>query len=268
MTKFKIGDKVRIKKVLGAINHETNKPFKKNDITTVTGIITDYHVRVGHGLNHQCSGNVMYVENLELVMEEKKEYTEEDIYEGMVLECVENNTSFWTVGKQYLVDKNLFIYDGDGDAHVDSDIASYLNSTTVFCTLNFKVVEPEEEQVIDDKLTHLNSIVITVPKKDSSGSYVNYNGLLDTLSTNNLIVNLSICDRLVSVNESVVYINFEVLHEDLVFLAKTINFSIKKLRNLNQTKIDLKLNGQHFVLDTQEEMDYSTTLINGLIGNV
>lgn len=201
MTKFKNGDKVRIKKALGAINHETNKPFKKKDITTVTGIITDYHVRVGHGLNHQESGNVMYVENLELV--------EEDID-----------------------------------------------------------LDTEEEQLIDDKLTHLHSVVITVPKKDASGSYVNYKLLLDTLSSNNLIVNLSKCDRLVSINESVEYINIEVLNEDLVYLAKSFNFPINELRNLNQTTLDLKLNGQYFVLDTQEEMDYSTTLINGLIGNI
>lgn len=268
MTKFKIGDKVRIKKVLGTINHETNKPFNKNDITTVTGVITDYHVRVGHGLNHQDSGNVMYVENLELVEEENKTYTKEDIYEGMVLECVENNTSFWTVGKQYVVDKKLCVYDDDGDAHVDSDIASYLNSSTVFCTLKFKVVEPEEETLLDDKLTHLHSVVISVPKKDASGSYVNYNWLLTNILSEKCTINLSKSDRLVNVDESVEYINIEVLHEDLVFLAKTINFSIKKLRNLNQTKLDLKLNGQHFVLDTQEEMNYSTTLINGLIGNI
>ena len=195
-------------------------------------------------------------------------YTEDDIYEGMVLECVENNTSFWTVGKQYIVDKNLCVYDDDGDCHVDSDIVAYLNSTTVYCTLNFKVVEPEEEQLIDDKLTHLNSIVMTVPKKDASGSYVNYNWLLTNILSEKCTINLSKSDRLIDIDESVEYINVEVLHEDLVFLAKAINFSIKKLRNVNQTKLDLKLNGQHFVLDLQEEMDYSTTLINGLIGNI
>ena len=201
MTKFKIGVKVRIKKALGAINHETNKPFNKNDITTVTGVITDYHVRVGHGLNNQDTGNVMYVENLELV-----------------------------------------------DEDIDLDT--------------------EEEQLIDDKLTHLHSVVITVPKKDASGSYVNYNWLLTNILSEKCNINLSKSDRLINIDESVEYINIEVLHEDLVFLAKTINFSIKKLRNLNQTKLYLKLNGQHFVLDTQEEMDYSTTLINGLIGNI
>ena len=268
MNKFKIGDKVRIKKVLGTINHETNKPFKKNDITTVTGIITAYHVRVGHGLNNQDSGNVMYVENLELVEEENKVYTEDDIYEGMVLECVENNTSFWTVGKQYIVDKNLCIYDDDGDSHTDSDIVAYLKGNNILCNLKFKVVEHEEETVIDDKLTHLHSVVITVPKKDASGSYVNYNWLLTNILSEKCTINLSKSDRLFNVDESVEYINIEVLHEDLVLLAKTINFSIKELCNLNQTKLDLKLNGQHFVLDTQEEMDYSTTLINGLIGNI
>lgn len=267
MTKFKIGDNVRIKKVLGTINHETNKPFNKNDITTVTGIITDYHVRVGHGLNHQDSGNVMYVENLELVEEGKKVYTEEDIYEGMVLECVEAEFKYWTVGRKYVVDEYLYIYDNEGDCRDECDILDYLNDPHSN-SVNFKVVEPEEEQVIDDKLTHLHSVVITVPKKDASGSYVNYNWVLTNILSEKCTINLSKSDRLFNVDESVEYINIEVLHEDLVFLAKTINFSIKKLRNLNQTKIDLKLNGQYFVLDTQEEMNYSTTLINGLIGNV
>lgn len=201
MITFKIGDKVRIKKVLGAINHETNKPFKKNDITTVTDIITDYHVRVGHGLNNQGTGNVMYVENLELV--------EEDIY-----------------------------------------------------------LDTEEEQLIDDKLTHLHSVVITVPKNDASGSYVNYKWLLTNILSEKCTINISKCDRLFNVDESVEYINVEALHEDLVLLAKSMNPVIRELRNLNQTNLDLKLNGQHFILDTQEEMDYSTTLINGLIGNI
>ena len=266
MTKFKIGDKVRIKQALGAINHETNKPFKKNDITTVTGVITDYYVRAGHGLNHQDSGNVMYVENLELVEEEKNLYAEKDIYEGMVLECVKSDAHYWTVGKKYIVDKHLRIYDEDHLKRDIKNIVNRLNNPNEYI-VNFKVVEPEEETLLDDKLTHLHSVVITVPKKDASGSYVNYNGLLTSIISDQCTINLSKSDRLVSINESVEYINIEVLHEDLVFLAKTINFSIKKLRNLTQTKLDLKLNGQHFVLDTQEDMDYSTTLINGLIGN-
>lgn len=265
MTKFKLGDKVRIKKVLGTINHETNEPFKKNDITTVTNIITDYHVRVGYGLNSQGSGNVMYVENLELVDDGKKVYTEEDIYEGMVLECVYSTVTYFSKGSLYKVSSYYNIRDNDDDIHGLYDIVDFLNKEYEYCVL--KVVEPEE-QLIDDKLIHLHSVVITVHKKDASGSYVNYNWLLTNILLEKCTINLSKSDRLVNIDESVEYINIEVLHEDLVFLAKTINFSIKELRNLNQTKLDLKLNGQHFVLDTQEEMDYSTTLINGLIGNV
>lgn len=196
MTKFKIGDKVRIKKVLGAINHETNEPFKKNDIAIVTGIIDVKRVRVGHGLDNKDVVNRALVKYLELVEEENKVYTE------------------------------------------------------------------------DDNLTHLNSIVITVPKKDASGSYVNYLLLLTSLKSTGCLVNLSKCDRLFNIDESVEYINIEVLHEDLVHLSKSMSFPIEELRNLNQSNLDLKLNGQHFILDTQEEIDYSTTLINGLIGNI
>ena len=153
MTKFKIGDKVRIKKALGTINHETNKPFKKNDITTVTGVITDYHVRVGHGLNHQDSGNVMYIENLELVEEEKKVYTKEDIHEGMILECVYSTVTYFSKGSLYKVSSYYNIRDNDDDIHGIHDIVDFLNKEYEYCVL--KIVEHEEEPVIDDKLTHL-----------------------------------------------------------------------------------------------------------------
>ena len=76
----------------------------------------------------------------------KKAYTEDDIYEGLVLECVENNTDFWTVGKRYIVDKKLCIYDDDGDYHTVPDIVTYLNSKTRLSNLKLKVVEPEEKQ--------------------------------------------------------------------------------------------------------------------------
>ena len=195
----------------------------------------------------------------------KKVYTEKDIYEGMVLECVYSTVTYFSKGSLYKVSSYYNIRDNDDDIHGIHDIVDFLNKEYEYCVL--KVVELEE-QVIDDKLTHLHSVVIIVPKKDASGSYVNYNGLLTSIISDQCIVNLSKSDRLVNIDESVEYINIEVLNEDLAFLSKTINFSIKKLSNLNQTKLDLKLNGQHFVLDTQEDMDYSTTLINGLIGNI
>ena len=272
MNTFKIGDKVRLLKSQSvAINSETGVPFKKEDITTITDFL-EYNnnpsltfVRLGEGKDGRI--NIVSLNDLELFEDEHKVYTEKDIYEGMVLECVykENDTFFWKIGKQYIVDKNLCIYDEGNEKRDITQIVDRLNNPNEH-VVNFKVVEPEE-QVIDDKLTHLHSVVITVPKKDASGSYVNYNWLLTNILSEKCTINLSKSDRLVNIDESVEYINIEVLHEDLVFLAKTINFSIKKLRNLTQTKLDLKLNGQHFVLDTQEDMDYSTTLINGLIGN-
>ena len=77
----------------------------------------------------------------------KKIYTEEDIYEGMVLECVENYTSFWTVGKRYIVDKDLCIYDEDNDKRNITQIVDRLNNPNEYI-FNFKVVEPEEEQKV------------------------------------------------------------------------------------------------------------------------
>ena len=274
MTKFKIGDKVRLLKSQSvAINSETGVPFKKKDITTITDFL-EYNnnpsltfVRLGEGKDGRI--NIVSLNDLELVEDENKTYTKEDIYAGMVLECVykENDTFFWKIGKQYIVDKNLCIYDEGNEKRDITQIVDRLNNPNEH-VVKFKVVEPEEEPLLDDKLTHLHSVVITVPKKNASGSYVNYNGLLTYILADKCIVNLSKCDRLVNIDESVEYISIEVLNEDLVYLAKSFNFPINELRNLNQTKLDLQLNGQHFVLDIQEEMDYSTTLINGLIGNI
>ena len=271
MNKFKIGDKVRLLKSQSvAINSETGVPFKKEDITTITDFL-EYNnnpsltfVRLGEGKDGRI--NIVSLNNLELVKDENKTYTEKDIYEGMVLECVYSTVTYFSKGSLYKVSSYYNIRDNDDDIHGIHDIVDFLNKEYGYCVL--KVVEPEEEQVIDDKLTHLHSVVITVPKKDASGSYVNYNWLLTNILSEKCTINLSKSDRLVNIDESVEYINIEFLNEDLVFLAKTINFSIKKLRNLTQTKLDLKLNGQHVVLDTHEDMDYSTTLINGLIGNI
>ena len=272
MNKFKIGDKVRLLRSQSvAINSETGVPFKNNDITTITDFL-EYNnnpsltiVRLGEGKDGRV--NIVSLNDLELVEEENKVYTEDDIYEGMVLECVKSGAHYWEVGKKYIVDKNLCIYDEDNDKRDIRNIVNRLNNPNEYF-VNFKVVEPEEEQLIDDKLTHLHSVVITVPKKNASGSYVNYSWLLTNILSEKCTINLSKSDRLIDIDESVEYINIEVLHEDLVHLAKSMSFPIKELRNLNQTKLDLKLNGHHFVLDTQEGTDYSTTLLNGLIGNI
>ena len=75
----------------------------------------------------------------------KKVYTEDDIYEGMVLECVYKEDDWWVIGKQYIVDKNLCIYD---EANVQRDIKSIVNrlNDPDEYIVNFKVVESEEKQ--------------------------------------------------------------------------------------------------------------------------
>ena len=75
----------------------------------------------------------------------KKVYTEEDIYEGMVLECVKSGVHYWEVGKRYIVDKNLCIYDED---HLKRDIkriVNRLNDPNEYI-VKFKVVESEGKQ--------------------------------------------------------------------------------------------------------------------------
>ena len=77
----------------------------------------------------------------------KNLYTEKDIYEGMVLECFKSDVDHWTVGKKYIVDKNLCMYDDDLDVHNKAgDLVRYLNSDVSHVT--FKVVEPKEEHKI------------------------------------------------------------------------------------------------------------------------
>ena len=77
-----------------------------------------------------------------------KVYTEEDIYEGMVLECVESRYDNWTFGKQYIVE-NGEIKDDDGDSRGTLDIIVYLNDhKNLIYDLTFKVVEPEEEHQV------------------------------------------------------------------------------------------------------------------------
>ena len=77
----------------------------------------------------------------------KKVYTEDDIYEGMVLECVDCISDFWKIGKQYIVDKNLCIYDEDNEKRDITNIVNRLNNPNGYF-VNFKVVEPEEEQKV------------------------------------------------------------------------------------------------------------------------
>lgn len=72
----------------------------------------------------------------------KEVYTEKDIYEGMVLERVKSGTRWWTVGKQYVVDKNLCIYDEDGESADYGFIIDSVNDG------RFKVIKPEEKQCI------------------------------------------------------------------------------------------------------------------------
>ena len=76
----------------------------------------------------------------------KKVYTEKDIYEGMVLECVYKKTDWWVIGKQYIVTRYLTLKDEDGFTHDSSSILKYLNGEAKM--LKFKLVEPEEKQKV------------------------------------------------------------------------------------------------------------------------
>ena len=79
----------------------------------------------------------------------KKVYTEKDIYEGMVLECVDNEYDWWVSGKQYIVDKNLCIYDEDHTQRDIKSIVNRLNDPNEYIA-KFKVVESEEKEAWDN----------------------------------------------------------------------------------------------------------------------
>ena len=77
----------------------------------------------------------------------KKVYTKEDIYEGMVLECVDYISDFWKIGKQYIVDKYLCVYDENNEKRDITQIVDRLNYSNEYGSI-FKVVEPEEEHQV------------------------------------------------------------------------------------------------------------------------
>lgn len=77
----------------------------------------------------------------------KTVYTKEDIYEGMVLECVNSEASYWIVGNRYVVDEHWCIYDEDNSKRNIIGILDLLNNPDE-CNVKFKVVEPEEPQNI------------------------------------------------------------------------------------------------------------------------
>ena len=113
------------------------------------------------------------VENLELVEEENKVYTEKDIYEGMVLECVDCITSIWRIGKQYVVDKNLCVYDEDNEKRDITQIVNRLNNPNER-VLKFKVVEP----IVKDNSSNFTGVQIETPVM-SSNQLVDNNMVVD-----------------------------------------------------------------------------------------
>lgn len=96
---------------------------------------------------------------LEIVEEEQEtKYTEDDLYEGMKLRCVDNaDTAWWTVGKEYEVKKSVskldieelgayYVEDNDYDKRETKAIILHgLNYKDAL--IKFEVVEEEEEKV-------------------------------------------------------------------------------------------------------------------------
>ena len=145
MTKFKIGDKVRVLTDNTSALKDDDTIFSKGDIGVITEVDSCGVVRISNSSNSWID-----VDDLELVEDENKTYTKEDIYEGMVLECVKSDVDYWTVGKQYIVDKHLAIQDDDLDVHWHAGgIVLYLNSYELDAA--FKVLEPKKSNYIAEE---------------------------------------------------------------------------------------------------------------------
>lgn len=145
MNNFKIGDKVRVLTYNTSALKDDGTIFSKGDIGVITEVDSCGLVRISNRSNSWID-----VDDLEFVEDENKTYTKDDIYEGMVLECVKSDVDYWTVGKHYIVDKDLTIHDDDlGDPWYVGVIVSYLNSYEL--DVAFKVVEPKKSNYIAEE---------------------------------------------------------------------------------------------------------------------
>ena len=176
MSKLKIGDKVRVLTYESTAMKDDGNSFTKGNIGVITEVDDgDGTVRIS---NRKASW--IYVEHLELVEDEKKVYTKEDIYEGMVLECFKSDVDHWTVGKQYIVDKDLCIYDDDLDVRWNAcEKVLYLNNDVSYVT--FEVVEPKKSNYLAEEyvsMPRLKGANIEAPVM-SSNQLVDNNMVVD-----------------------------------------------------------------------------------------
>ena len=105
----------------------------------------------------------------------KKVYTKEDIYEGMVLECVKSSNYYITVGKLYVIGNALCTLDDDGIVLEYDDTLDLLNSNIV------KVIEPEEEHKVLQLFKYTFGLKtgdveeVSIGQDDTLISFLNFN---------------------------------------------------------------------------------------------
>lgn len=100
---------------------------------------------------------------LEIVEEEQEtKYTEDDLYEGMKLRCVDNSgVKWWTTGKEYKVIKSVtkldihvmgayYIKDDDGDKH-ETKVSILRGINDKDAVVRFEVIEEEKEMEYTEK---------------------------------------------------------------------------------------------------------------------
>lgn len=154
---FKVGDEVRVLENKYFASKANGVYYEKGDIDLITGIGDGAQVNRVR-LGSYGKGNWIYVSEIEKVVrplpeeeEEETEYTEEDLYEGMQLICIKNDSgrSLWEIGEIYEITKTntgeLIIpeagFRGVRDA---SDILYYLNNDDG--EVRFKVLPGQKDK--------------------------------------------------------------------------------------------------------------------------
>lgn len=106
----------------------------------------------------------------EIIKEEEQiKYTEEDLYEGMKLRCVDNSVvKWWTIGKEYEIVKSVskldvdkmgayYILDDEGDKH-DTEVSILRGLNDKNAIIRFEVVEERKEMQKYAKITKYDGI--------------------------------------------------------------------------------------------------------------
>lgn len=156
---FKKGDKVKC--VENSFRNLTEDDVYDVEVSEYTGAGHDTFIQVK---NDSGQREEFWASRFELVEEENKVYTGEDIREGMVLRCTDNKGfGFWKTGNEYIVEhdeRGLYIEDEQGNKSRKKLIVQRLNGKGSVATME---VVPKLEEPIEEEET--KEIALTIKGK-------------------------------------------------------------------------------------------------------